>query len=248
MESTEKKSGSAFWESFKTVIYAVLIAMVVRTFAYEPFHIPSGSMIPNLLVGDYLFVSKFSYGYSKYSFPYPLPWLKDRVWKSEPERGDIVVFKLPRDNQTDYIKRLIGLPGDRIQVLGGVLFINGEAVEKRRIEDYELVGRDGRARMMPQYIETLPNGVRHRVLDTDPFGALDNTEVYVVPDKHYFFMGDNRDHSSDSRVLGNVGFVPEANLVGRAEVLFFSTDGSARFWEVWKWPFATRFSRFFNSL
>ena len=244
----EEKRRSAFWESFKTVIYAVLIALVVRTFAYEPFHIPSGSMKPTLLIGDYLFVSKFSYGYSKYSFFYPLPGLKGRVGNGAPKRGDIVVFKLPRDNSTDYIKRLVGLPGDRIQVQGGILLINDEPVPRQRIEDFELVGRGGYSRKVQQYIETLPNGVSYRVLDSDPFGTLDNTDVYVVPDQHYFFMGDNRDHSSDSRVLNNVGYVPVENLLGRAEILFFSTDGAAHFWEVWKWPFAIRFSRFFTTL
>jgi len=244
----EEKRRSAFWESFKTVIYAVLIALVVRTFAYEPFHIPSGSMKPTLLIGDYLFVSKFSYGYSKYSFFYPLPGLKGRVGNGAPKRGDIVVFKLPRDNSTDYIKRLVGLPGDRIQVQGGILLINDEPVPRQRIEDFDLVGRGGYSRKVQQYIETLPNGVSYRVLDSDPFGTLDNTDVYVVPDQHYFFMGDNRDHSSDSRVLNNVGYVPVENLLGRAEILFFSTDGAAHFWEVWKWPFAIRFSRFFTTL
>jgi signal peptidase I len=246
--ANEEKRPSAFWESFKTVIYAVLIALVVRSLAYEPFHIPSGSMKSTLLIGDYLFVSKFSYGYSKYSFPYPLPGLEGRVWNSKPERGDIVVFKLPRDNTTDYIKRLVGLPGDRIQVQGGILLINDEPVPRQRIEDFDLMGRNGYSRKVPQYIETLPNGVSYHVLDSDPFGALDNTDVYVVPEDHFFFMGDNRDHSSDSRVLNNVGYVPVENLIGRAEILFFSTDGTSRFWEVWKWPFATRFTRFFTTL
>ncbi|MDP7539462.1 MAG: signal peptidase I, partial [Alphaproteobacteria bacterium] len=159
-----------------------------------------------------------------------------------------VVFKLPRDNSTDYIKRLVGLPGDRIQVQGGILLINDEPVPRQRIEDFDLVGRGGYSRKVQQYIETLPNGVSYRVLDSDPFGTLDNTDVYVVPDQHYFFMGDNRDHSSDSRVLNNVGYVPVENLLGRAEILFFSTDGAAHFWEVWKWPFAIRFSRFFTTL
>jgi signal peptidase I len=156
----------------------------------------------------------------------------------------VAVFKLPRDNETDYIKRLIGLPGDRIQMRGGVLFINDQAVERRRIEDYQLTARFGNTSSVRQYVETLPNGVSYRVIDTTEFGALDNTDVYVVPDGHYFAMGDNRDGSSDSRVLNKVGYVPAENLVGRAEILFFSTDGTARFWEFWKWPFATRFSRF----
>ena len=244
--SKDKKGG--YREAVKTAFYAAAIALVVRTFAYEPFNIPSGSMIPTLLVGDYLFVSKFSLGYSRHSLPFSLPLIDGRIAFTEPQRGDIVVFKLPRDNTTDYIKRLVGLPGDRIQVQGGILLINDEPVPRQRIEDFNLVGRNGQSRKVPQYTETLPNGVSYHVLDSDPFGALDNTDVYVVPEEHYFFMGDNRDHSSDSRVLNNVGYVPVENLIGRAEILFFSTDGTARFWEVWKWPFATRFSRFFTTL
>ena len=240
----KKTRAGGFWESFKTVIYAVLIATVVRTFAYEPFHIPSGSMIPTLLIGDYLFVSKFSYGYSRYSFPFGFGLFEGRVWSDQPDRGDIAVFKLPRDNKTDYIKRLIGLPGDRIQMRDGVLHINDEPVRRRQIEDYALVDRIGTATRVTQFIETLPNGVSYRTIDTNPYGVLDNTEVYVVPADHYFAMGDNRDGSSDSRILNQVGYVPAENLVGRAEILFFSTDGTAHFWEVWKWPFATRFWRF----
>ena len=150
----------------------------------------------------------------------------------------------------DYIKRLIGLPGDRIQMISGVLHINGEPVELREIETYSSTDADrfGNPVIGRQYIETLPNGVSHRLIDTNDSGDLDNTEVFVVPDRHYFFMGDNRDSSSDSRVLSNVGYVPEENLVGRAEILFFSTDGSAEKWEVWEWPFAMRFSRFGNLL
>ena len=235
---------SGFWDTFKTVVYAILIAVVVRTFAYEPFHIPSGSMIPTLLIGDYLFVSKASYGYSRYTFPFPVPWLQGRIWFSQPQRGDVVVFKLPLDNKTDYIKRLVGLPGDRIQVRGGVLYINDEAVPRKRVGDYKLVDRFGNVSTVPQYVETMPNGVSYRVLDSEAFGPLDNTDVYVVPEHHYFMMGDNRDGSRDSRVLNAVGYVPEENLVGRAEIIVFSHDGSARLWQVWDWPFAIRFSRF----
>lgn len=234
-------------ETFKTVFYAIILATVVRTFAYEPFHIPSGSMIPTLLIGDYLFVSKFSYGYSKYSFPFGKGMFDGRVWETAPERGDVIVFKLPRDNETDYIKRLIGLPGDHIQMRDEILFINDEAVERRPVDDYDYEDRLS-TRGVRQFVETLPNGVSYHIIEKSRHGDLDDTEVYVVPDKHYFFMGDNRDGSSDSRVLSNVGYVPVENLVGRAEVLFFSTDGTADFWEVWKWPFATRFSRFGNLL
>jgi signal peptidase I len=252
--STSRKSSGGVIDFFKTILWAVLIAIGIRTVAFEPFNIPSGSMIPSLLIGDYLFVSKYSYGYSRFSLP---GWLTDidvfgggRIFFRPPERGDVAVFKLPRDNKTDYIKRIVGLPGDRIQVKGGVLFINGEPVKRERIEDF--VDRDsGAAVRVPQYIETLPNGRQHRIIEYTDRGEYDDTPVYVVPAGKYFAMGDNRDNSLDSRVpqerLG-VGFVPAENLVGRAEFLFFSTNGTARFWEVWKWPAAVRYGRLFHGI
>jgi len=242
-EGSMSNKPSGVLETARTVIYAVLIAMVVRTFAYEPFNIPSKSMVPTLLVGDYLFVSKLSYGYSRYSLPFGLPLFDGRIFAAQPERGDVIVFKLPSDNKTDYIKRVVGLPGDTIQVIAGVLHINGQPVERRRIEDY--VDPDS-GRSYLQYIETLPNGVGHRILEESDHAALDNTPPYRVPDGHYFMMGDNRDNSLDSRAA--VGFVPAENLIGRADILFFSTDGSARLWEIWKWPTATRFSRIFDAV
>jgi signal peptidase I len=198
-------------------------------------------MEATLLVGDYLFVSKTTYGYSRYSFPFGLMPFDGRFFvMSAPQRGDIVVFKFPPDNSTDYIKRLIGLPGDRIQMKDGVLYINDSAVPKERIEDYvEDLG--GQAREVPRYRETLPNGVSYEILDREPEGNLDNTQVYVVPEGHYFMMGDNRDNSLDSRV--DVGYVPFQNFVGKAQIIFFSTNGTARIWEVWKWPFAIRYGR-----
>lgn len=244
---TAKKQGG-LWETVKTVIYAVLIALVIRTVAFEPFNIPSGSMIPSLLIGDYLFVSKYSYGYSRYSLPLGLPLFSGRLFKDEPERGDIAVFKLPSDNKTDYIKRIVGLPGDRIQMKQGRLYINDALVERRRVEDYIETDRFGNVVRTPQYVETLPNGRQHRILEISDNGALDNTGVFVVPKNHYFAMGDNRDNSLDSRVLNGVGYVPAENLVGRAEILFFSTNGSASLWEFWKWPGAIRFGRFFQTL
>jgi signal peptidase I len=234
-------------ETVRTVVYAVVFAVVVRTFLYEPFNIPSGSMIPTLLVGDYLFVSKFSYGYSKHSLPFSPPLFKGRLFGSEPERGDVAVFKLPLDNETDYIKRIIGLPGDKIQVVAGVLHVNGKAVKRRRVGDYP--GDSSGQRSAVQYDETLPDGPVHRIIETQgDFGQLDNTPVYAVPKGHYFAMGDNRDSSLDSRVLDHVGFVPAENLVGRAEFLFYSTNGKARIWEVWKWPITVRYERLLNGI
>ena len=254
--SDSKKEGG-LWDTLKTILIAILIALVVRTFAYEPFNIPSGSMKSTLLVGDYLFVSKFAYGYSRYSFDLfgwdvVTPSLgneQNRVLFDSPERGDVVVFKLPRDNKTDYIKRIVGLPGDRIQVTNGVLIINGEAVKRERVGDYIETNAYGKTRRVARFMETMPNGRRYETLDLDFQGSHDNTDVYVVPQGHYFAMGDNRDNSLDSRVpaaFGGVGFIPAENLVGRAEIIWFSTNGGASFWEVWKWPTATRFSRFLN--
>lgn len=240
-----KKSGG-FWETVKTLVYAVLIALFIRTVAFEPFNIPSGSMIPTLLVGDYLFVSKYSYGYSRYSLPLGLPLIPGRIFGNLPERGDVAVFKLPKDNSTDYIKRIVGLPGDRIQVVRGRLHINGALVERRRVEDYP-VGLFGSG--APQFVESFPDGKMHLIVERrGDSGSLDNTAVYTVPDRHVFAMGDNRDDSLDSRVLGQVGFVPVENLVGRAEFLFFSHDSSAYLWEVWKWPAAIRWSRLFQAI
>jgi signal peptidase I len=245
---TKKKSSGGVLETVKTVVYAVLIALVVRTVAYEPFNIPSGSMVPTLLVGDYLFVSKFSYGYSRFSLPFGLPLFSGRIFFHSPERGDVVVFKLPTDNSTDYIKRVIGLPGDHIQMKAGNLFINDQLVPRKRIQDYLYQEGSGTVIPLAQYIETLPNGVQHRIIKMGDNGPLDNTQVYTVPPGDYFMMGDNRDNSQDSRVLSAVGYVPMENLIGRAEFIFFSTDGSARLWEIWKWPFAIRYSRLFHGV
>ncbi len=239
----ENKKLGALAETVRTVAYAVVIALAVRTFAFEPFNIPSGSMIPTLLVGDFLFVSKYSYGYSRYSLPWSLPLFDGRLLERTPERGDVAVFKLPTDNKTDYIKRMVGLPGDRIQVRGGILHINGEAVRREKLSQSEDTGYLGFTQRVTEYVETLPNGRQHRIWEISDREAYDNTREYVVPEGHYFFMGDNRDRSQDSRASGQVGFVPFANLIGRAEFLFFSHNDGARFWEVWKWPSSIRFSR-----
>ena len=241
---TDPKDG---WrETLKTVIYAVLIALVIRTMAYEPFNIPSGSMLPTLLIGDYVFVAKYPYGYSRHSMPMSPPLFDGRINEAPVTRGDVAVFKLPTDNSTDYIKRIIGLPGDRIQVKGGVLYINGKAVKKERVEDFVQKFSRARYARARQYRETLPNGRTYLTLDLQPRGVADNTNVYVVPPGHYFAMGDNRDDSSDSRFLDHVGFIPAENLVGRADLIFFSVNDQARIWEIWKWPMAIRFSRFFT--
>jgi len=243
----EEKEQGGLMDTLKTVVVAVTIALVIRTLAYEPFNIPSGSMKPTLLVGDYLFVSKMSYGYSRYSLPLGFPLFSGRVLFSEPERGDVAVFRKPTDNSIDYIKRLVGLPGDKIQVKGGVLHINGKAVKRERAGEFVDGGRGaGYFRRIPRYLETLPNGRQHYIAEETDSGLMDNTIVYTVPAGHYFGMGDNRDHSQDSRFLRDVGYIPRENLVGRAEVKFFSVDGAA--WKFWQWGTSLRFGRFFESI
>ncbi|KAA2214954.1 signal peptidase I [Teichococcus oryzae] len=248
-----KKTGG-WLESIKTVVYAGLIAVGIRTVAFEPFNIPSGSMIPTLQVGDYLFVSKYAYGYSRHSMPFSPDLFSGRIFGSLPERGDVAVFKLPRDNSTDYIKRIIGLPGDRIQLRGGRLFVNGQEAPRESLGPYTVEG-DGPRMTVRLFRETLPpspggtEAVRHQILEQTDNGPYDNTPEFLVPADHVFAMGDNRDNSLDSRdMIGGVGFVPLENLVGRAERIFFSVDGSAAWYEVWAWPFAIRWSRLFMAV
>jgi len=266
MAKPESGSLRETWELAKTLFWAIVIAIGVRTFAFEPFNIPSGSMIPTLLIGDYLFVSKTAYGYSKYSFPWGLAPFEGRVWEGAPKRGDVVVFRPPGDPDTDFIKRVIGLPGDRIQMKQGVLYINNEAVKRERIADFQYTTPDDQVgRPVAQYMETLPGGVTHQIIETQgDKGQYDNTPVYVVPQGDYFMMGDNRDNSNDSRVwrgfmppaaateitdpalLDKVGFVPAQNLIGPAKILFWSYDDTFKLSNPITWVTALRWQRLLN--
>ena len=251
----------------KIFIYAALMTFVLRLLVFDPFTIPSESMLPNLMTGDYLVVSKSSYGYSRHSFPLYSPDLfSGRIMESPVERGDVVVFKLPRDNQTDYIKRIVGLPGDRVQVQGGQLFVNGVGYERVKVDDfvlkvsentdclrfpqYRMQVADGYECHYPQYRETMPNGLNYLTLDLRQGAMADDTRVYVVPAGHYFAMGDNRDNSIDSRWPSSdgVGFVPSENLVGRAVSVLWSSDGGASWLLPWTWFSSARFERMFYSL
>jgi len=246
--SGAKRKEGGIAETGRVIFHALIIALVIRTFLFQPFNIPSGSMKETLLVGDYLFVSKYSYGYSHYSLPFSPPLFSGRIWASPPDRGDVVVFRLPKDDSTDYIKRVIGLPGDRIQMIDGVLNINGVPVQRERISDFIETEEGSRAQRVKRWRETLPNGVSYTTLDLVDNGFYDNTPVYQVPAGHYFMMGDNRDNSTDSRVLSAVGYVPVENLVGRDEVIFFSVDKDAAAWEFWKWPWTVRWERLLKLL
>jgi signal peptidase I len=250
----EKKAksggGNEFVEIVKTVFFALLIAVLLRIVLFQPFTIPSASMEPNLYEGDYIVVSKWSYGYSKHAIPFSPPLFEGRILGRAPERGDIAVFKLPRDNSTDYIKRVIGVPGDRVQMIDGMLHINGEAVRNVILDDSQL-GEMFSDRPAIQIRETLPDGRTFRTQDFGPGNQLDSTPVFEVPQGHYFMMGDNRDNSVDSRVdmnAGGVGLVPEENLIGKAEIILFSWSEGASLFNPISWFSKVRLSRFFTDL
>ena len=246
MEKNNQKNKTSFGETINSLVIAVILAMLFRSLLFEPFYIPSGSMKSTLLVGDYLFVSKYNYGYSRYSFPFGLPIFKGRIFEDKPQVGDVVVFRLPKNPSINYIKRLIGLPGDKIQMIDGKLHINGKKLDVKQIDNFIDKDQHGNEVAIARYIETLPNGVSHTILDQDLFGPLDNTHIYEVPEGHYFFMGDNRDNSQDSRMLNEVGFVPEENILGPAGRIFFSSEYP--FYQFWKWPSSLRFERFFDDV
>jgi signal peptidase I len=243
IDAKRKEGGLA--ESARVMVQALLIALVIRTLLFQPFSIPSGSMKATLLIGDYLFVSQYSYGYTHYSLPFSLPLFSGRIFGSAPERGDVAVFRLPKDDSIDYIKRVIGLPGDHIQMIDGLLHINGVPVKRERVGDF-IDDEDGANARVRRWRETLPNGVSYESLDLLDSGSLDNTEEYVVPPDHYFMMGDNRDNSLDSRVPSAVGYVPFENLVGKAQIIFFSIGDGEPAWHIWSWPLSVRWSRLFT--
>ena len=245
------KAQSGGWlDNIKTIIYAGLIAVVIRTVAFEPFNIPSGSMIPTLLVGDYLFVSKFSYGYSRYSMPFSPNLFSGRILGAMPKRGDVAVFKNMHDDYADYIKRIVGLPGDHIQVRAGILYVNGNPAVRRPMGDILATDENGASIAEKEYTETLPGNVTHLIAKMGDDGFQNNTAEFVVPEGNLFAMGDNRDNSLDSRFMDGrgVGFLPIENLVGRAEFIFFSIDASAPWWQIWEWPLEIRWSRILTGI
>lgn len=243
MAEKSKKSGGV-GETISVIIQALLLALVIRTVLIQPFSIPSGSMRPTLLEGDYLFVTKWAYGYSRHSLPFSPDLFSGRIWGAEPERGDVVVFKYPPNPSLDYIKRVIGLPGDTIEMREGVLHINGEPLPREMIGLVEDVDITETTRPVEVWRETMPNGVTYDTLDLSPNSIGDTTREFEVPAGHYFMMGDNRDNSTDSRF--SVGYVPYDHLVGRANIIFFSMSGGASPLEIWRWPTEVRFGRLFN--
>ena len=242
MSKSKEKNNNSFYELIKTLFYAGTIAVLFRSILFEPFNIPSGSMIPSLLVGDYLFVSKYSYGYSRYSFPFGILPIKDRLIYDAPQTGDIIVFRKPGDEQVDYIKRLIGLPGDTVQLIDGRLYVNDKLVNRKKTNIGQITKSNGSKINLIEYEENILNTKSYKIIESSDNDFFDNTIKFTVPKDNFFFMGDNRDNSKDSRA-SEVGFVPKTNLIGKAQIIFCSHNGSARFYEFWKWHKLIRFSR-----
>ena len=240
------KKNNKFFSNLKSIFVAIFIALIIRSFIFEPFNIPSGSMKPNLLVGDFIFVSKYSYGFSKHSLPFSLPLIPGKIFSKKPERGDVVVFKTPENNRTDYIKRVIALPGDTIQIIDGTIIINDTIIYKQKIKDFIDNDKNVITKRVRRYKEFLFNK-EIEILDLVDGSIADNTQKFKVPEMFFFVMGDNRDNSQDSRFINTVGFIPFNNLIGKARFIFFSLENS-RFLEIWKWPQSIRFERIFKKI
>jgi signal peptidase I len=241
-----KSKKNSFFGNLKSILIAIFIALVIRSFIFEPFNIPSGSMKPNLLVGDFIFVSKYSYGFSKHSLPFSIPLIPAKIFSNTPERGDVVVFKTPENNRTDYIKRVIGLPGDKIEIKNGIIFINGSEILRKKLNDFIDTDNKTSNKRVRMYNEYFFNK-EINILDITDNGIADNTQLFNVPENHFFVMGDNRDNSQDSRFISTVGFIPYENLVGKAQFIFFSLE-NARFLQIWKWPNSIRYERIFQKI
>jgi len=244
----KKKYLNSIVENIKTIFYALIIAVIIRSLFFQPFYIPSSSMEPTLLIGDRIFVSKYTYGYSKHSFPFSPPFFKNRLFQKTPDYGDLIVFKTPADNRTDYIKRLVGMPGDEIRFQNGSLLLNNISIPRVKIETEYKIRCGLFSPEVNAYKETLPNG-KNYIAVYNKKGTMQNTDTYKVPLGHYFFLGDNRDCSKDSRFLSSVGYVSNENLVGNAKIIFFSNDTiSGSILKFWNWDKSLRLERFFNLL